>query len=317
MLSRFIKSIFICVIALNARAQTLTVDVSGTISSEKSSRLQGAVISVTKDGKHFTSFPTSFEGTYHLYLPLGSEYEVNVAKKNYVHKVFTVNTMGVPYNEGRKKFSDIIADVELIAFQEGVDYSLLDQPMNKFYYNSKKEDFEYDREYCKSMLALVEQIKEANKEAVQLAKQAEEKLLLAADLAKQKMIKDELLAIQTETFKRLNDELAKSSEVVAETKTSDDLHYNYKPDNAVLTADALYVNPNKNERVAALLIKYKPGVTEEVFIGEHVIIIQRILVSDDMAWVYQKKMFDWGGISYFRDGQPITESTFEIETKAS
>jgi len=69
-----------------------------------------------------------------------------------------------------------------------------------------------------------------------------------------------------------------------------------------------------NQRKKELLSKYKPGVTEETITGSNVVILQRILVKDGDVWVYQKKMFKWGGISFFRDEVPITESIFEQET---
>ena len=59
------------------------------------------------------------------------------------------------------------------------------------------------------------------------------------------------------------------------------------------------------------------GVTEEIIHGTNVIVIQRVVVRDQMAWVYHKKLFNWGGVACFRDGQAITESTFENETKVS
>ena len=65
----------------------------------------------------------------------------------------------------------------------------------------------------------------------------------------------------------------------------------------------------------ALLAKYPPGVTEETISGPGVVIIQRVVVKETDAYLYQKKIFSWGGISYFRDGTAITESTFEQETK--
>ncbi len=68
-------------------------------------------------------------------------------------------------------------------------------------------------------------------------------------------------------------------------------------------------------RLKALLAKYPPGVTEETITGTGIVIIQRVVVKESSAYVYQKKMFSWGGISYFRDSTPITESTFEQETK--
>ena len=70
-----------------------------------------------------------------------------------------------------------------------------------------------------------------------------------------------------------------------------------------------------NQRKKELLAKYPPGVTEETLNYNNVTILQRVLVKDGDVWVYQKKTFNWGGVSYFRDTQPITESIFEQETK--
>jgi hypothetical protein len=70
-----------------------------------------------------------------------------------------------------------------------------------------------------------------------------------------------------------------------------------------------------DDHIKALLAKYSQGVTEETINGTGVVIIQRVVVKGQNAWVYQKKVFSWGGISYFRDGNPITELIFENETK--
>jgi hypothetical protein len=70
-----------------------------------------------------------------------------------------------------------------------------------------------------------------------------------------------------------------------------------------------------DSRVKELLAKYKPGITKETINGSGVVILQQVVVKNNYAWVYQKKIFSWGGVSYFRDGLSITESTFELETK--
>jgi hypothetical protein len=70
-----------------------------------------------------------------------------------------------------------------------------------------------------------------------------------------------------------------------------------------------------DERLQQLLAKYPPGVSEETIPGEDVVIIKRVLVKDKMAFVYEKKIFNWGGIACFRDGMAITELVFEQETK--
>ncbi len=74
-------------------------------------------------------------------------------------------------------------------------------------------------------------------------------------------------------------------------------------------------SPQVDDRIRQLLAKYGPGVTEETISSSNVVIIQRVVVKDKMAWVFQKKIFNWGGITYFRDNAPITESTFESETR--
>ena len=68
-------------------------------------------------------------------------------------------------------------------------------------------------------------------------------------------------------------------------------------------------------KMKELMAKYPPGVTETTISGTGVVIIQRIVVKDSSAYTYHKKIFNWGGIAFFRDGASITESIFELETK--
>jgi hypothetical protein len=80
----------------------------------------------------------------------------------------------------------------------------------------------------------------------------------------------------------------------------------------ILQSDA---NQVTDERQKQLLAKYPSGVTEEIIPMEGVVIIKRVLVKERVAYVYEKKVFNWGGLAFFRDGAPITETTFEQETK--
>ncbi len=72
---------------------------------------------------------------------------------------------------------------------------------------------------------------------------------------------------------------------------------------------------SENSRMKELLAKYPPGVHESTLNGTGVIIVQRVVAKETIVYIYQKKIFNWGGISFFRDGASITESTFEQETK--
>jgi hypothetical protein len=72
-----------------------------------------------------------------------------------------------------------------------------------------------------------------------------------------------------------------------------------------------------DKKITDLVTKYKQKVTEEKQETESVVIVKRIVVRDQETWVYEKKTFSWGGVSYFRDKQRITASTFNMETASN
>jgi hypothetical protein len=80
----------------------------------------------------------------------------------------------------------------------------------------------------------------------------------------------------------------------------------------ILQSDA---SQSVDDRQKQLLAKYPPGVTEEMVPGDGVVVVKRIVVKNQTAYVYEKKIFNWGGIACFRDGNSITEIVFEQETK--
>jgi hypothetical protein len=220
-----------------------------------------------------------------------------------------VNTKGIPKERTLEKFPLIISDLELLDFHQGVDYSLFEQPINKYYYDPKKENFDYDRNYLKEMLALIDNVKLANRDAVQLAKTSAEKAS-----------KEELMKLQRESeamiMQKLDEELAAAKKLNSQKMENAVGLLNEVTITQAPAKDALRVHSNKSERIKTLLGKYKPGVTEEIIEGKNVVVIQRVLVKNDMVWVYHKKIFNWG-VAFFRDGEPITESIFELETRKS
>lgn len=310
----FIKTTLLLFIGFTAIAQSEDLKIGGRISDEKRIAMADAVVNVTRDGKTFTSFPTSLNGSYALYLPMGSEFVVTVSKPGYAKKYFTVSTLGVPAESAKRKFSVMVADLELIEYVPGVDYSMFNQPMNKYYFNPKADNFEFDKKYMKDMLAQVEDLKIAKKEAILMAKLKAEQDKKDAELAAQKVLRDEQLALEKANLKKLEEELAATKKAKEESGL---VNPSTLTTPKTLAKDALIVITNADQRIVTLLSKYKVGVTEEIIYGTNVIVIQRVLVRDQMAWVYHKKMFNWGGVAFFRDGQPITESTFENETKVS
>jgi hypothetical protein len=501
-------------------ASSTQVTFAGIISDDMGN-VSGANLQVTENGKAVTNVVSSAAGEYLFTIPFGGNFLIVVSKEGYVSKRFMVSTIGVPPDKQAEKFPTIKADIGLNKRYEGVDYSLLNQPINKFSYNPQRDNFEYDKPYLEQMLAGLNAIKDAEKaaknrmkelearynaavkegdknfgkkdwvtavgnyqkaldikpnehypkaqieninklsaEAAAMAKAnseakeqadkakrdadaiaAAEKLakdnaeaqarakrdaeakarLIAENEAKSKAKADSEATITKSTAeaeakakaafdaKKAADLLAAQSKADAEAKNKAEAEAKTKAEieakkaaellaaqskaealakastaskgNATpepTTADSpkakveavsynspKYLEAIKNadnffglkryrdakkyyeealtfkggdpyamgkviecekflnsdastltdERVKQLLAKYAPGVTEETITGPGVVILQRVVVKDNWAWVYQKKMFSWGGISFFRDATPIIESTFEIETK--
>jgi hypothetical protein len=296
-------------------SQDVTVDFEGRVSNDNAT-LSESIVQVLQDGKLLTSFKTDQNGSYNVYLPLGSDYLISISKNDYVQKYFSVSTKGIPQDQAGVKLPAIRADVDLFKYYEGVDYSMFDEPISKFYYSSKKGNFEYDKEYLKAKKEEMKKVKLAEKKAIQLA--------LQKNAAKQKELektpaKKEDIAKLSDEKKALDDKLAKQSlmlKLIEEEEKSA-----FKPKQAKNEVELNIVAANNDasnkvidKKINALVAKYKQGVTEEHQQGQGIIIIRRIVVREQEAWVYEKKIFDWGGISYFRDKQRITASTFNMET---
>jgi hypothetical protein len=307
--------LFICSSGLSF-SQDITVDFEGRVSHENNS-LSEVIVQVLQNGKLMTTFKTDNTGNYNIYLPLGNDYLISISKNDYVQKYFSVSTKGIPPEQAGIKFPAIKADVDLLKFYEGVDYSMFDEPITKFYYNKRKDNFDYDKEHLKAKMQAMKLVKEAEKKAIQLAlqkNQAKQKELDKAPANAIAKAQGEKLAAEK---KELDEKLVKESlmlKLIEEDKKS---IFNKEKEEVqlnIVAADNAVTNKIIDKKVNALVAKYKQGVTEERREGDGIIIIKRVLVREQEAWVYEKKIFNWGGVSYFRDKQRITASTFNMET---
>lgn len=81
------------------------------------------------------------------------------------------------------------------------------------------------------------------------------------------------------------------------------------------TAPAVSEEEKKKIYQSELRAKYPNGVTEEEFTDNGKTVLRRVVIKDDFAGVYTKVTHNWGGVYCFMDNTPITEVTFENETK--
>lgn len=295
-------------------SQDVTVDFEGRVSNDNMT-LSESIVQVLQDGKLLTSFKTDQNGSYNVYLPLGSDYLISISKNDYVQKYFSVSTKGIPQDQAGVKLPAIRADVDLFKYYEGVDYSMFDEPISKFYYSSKKGNFDYDKEYLKAKKEEMKKVKQAERKAIQLAlqknaaKQQElektpEKKEAVAKLNEEKKVLDEKLAKQSLMLKLIEEE----EKPLLKAKEKNEVELNIVAANNDASAKVI------DKKVNELIAKHKETVSEEQQTGQGVIVIRRVVVREENTWVYEKKIFDWGGVSYFRDKQRITASTFNQET---
>ncbi len=303
-------------------SQNLTVDFEGRVTHE-TSVLSEVIVQVLQDGKLLTSFKTDQTGNYNVYLPLGSDYIISISKNDYVQKYFSVSTKDIPADQSSVKFPSIRADVDLFKYYEGVDYTLFDEPINKFYYSTKKGNFEYDKNLLKEKKEAMKKIKLAEKQAILLAlKRNEEKQKQLEKSSKSEVAKKENADKLADEKKILDDKLAKQSLMMKLIEEDEKPIFKTNSEKNDIQLNIVAANNEESQKIidkkiTDLVSKHKQKVTEEKQETESVVIVKRIVVRDEETWVYEKKTFSWGGVAYFRDKQRITASTFNMETASN
>lgn len=162
---------------------TLTILVSNTIHAqdwnlilemiilEDGKDLSGAEINVYRDGKFVEKVTSDSKGRVDVNLEPGGLYEVTIGgSKNYIKKKLQINTKNIP-PEDVAEDRYFPAEVDIFKKLDGLNYSILEQPIGKIYYNPDKEEFDVDLDYTKSMKAQLDQLQEDY--LAQKAKEAE------------------------------------------------------------------------------------------------------------------------------------------------
>lgn len=101
-------------------------------------------------GKYFCSLPIEFP----------ENYIIKVSNPNYIHKFFKLSTENVPVGEWKAKAMNIATEIILTEKVDGVDYSFLNKPLNRYYYDVKVNKFVYDEKLLSHSLKLLNEMKE-------------------------------------------------------------------------------------------------------------------------------------------------------------
>jgi len=195
---------------------------------------------------------TGAGGSFSFKLEMNKEYIVAVSKKGYVHKKIKFNTK-IPDEElgiWVREFA-----IGLVEYCEGVDYSVLDEPVDVIKFSVRKKDFESDKTFVYKMKTRLENLM-INIDQCNIDKYND--LLDKAD----KLFKEKSYEEARKEYKAANEifpeekypanQISKINSNIGKEKNIDDLY-----NNTITEADALYTQKRYDEA----LLKYKGALT--------------------------------------------------------
>jgi hypothetical protein len=152
-------------------ANNLAVD--ATVKDQDGGRLSGVQVELYENGALVNKVMTGKNGRFDLLLDFGFEYMIKISKKGFVAKKLEINTERVPAagQDWGYEFGGFVVD--LFSELDGFDYSILDKPIAKVYFDPNLDYFKYDEIYTKQIQAEVDRMIAEYKERLKLKTQLE------------------------------------------------------------------------------------------------------------------------------------------------
>lgn len=240
------------------------IKIKGRVTYERKA-LEGATVTIKRDGKTVKTFTTPKSGKFYYILELNENYIIEVSKPYYVTEKIEIDTR-VPSQKLQEGVTgNFSINIDLIELFEELDLSILEKPIAKIKYFPEKDAFDYDRKHFekinKYVTSLYEQYYKLKEEG---ASPVKEKLSIAEN-TKQNEVKEK-------------DENDKVSENKKTNKNTENLKTNNKvkqkisethkkePEDSLLTKEKLEEdekNLNKQIEKDITLKEYKEQIYNE------------------------------------------------------
>ncbi|HEU4716361.1 MAG TPA: hypothetical protein VFU15_00930 [Bacteroidia bacterium] len=168
---RFSLLVLLVFSTVQATASTLTFSITFKITEynppgKRNFPLDNCIFSIRKNDLADSSFtcPDSLEK---FILPFGNDYVISIGKSGYVTKRFGVSTKNIPEKREKEPFNEMLVETSLFRLIPGSDYSCLDNPVAKIYFNAAPDvdDFDYDRAYTDSVSRCIQRLMTGQAEA--------------------------------------------------------------------------------------------------------------------------------------------------------
>lgn len=158
-------------------------------------RVKGAIVTLVNMDKYpevTRSVETPGNGKFIFILKPDIDYLIIASKTGLVTKKIIFSTKNVHENRAGKRFTHFPIEISLFEEVEGLNISILKEPIGKIVYNYKIDDFEVDKEYAKSIRTQVLVLQKAL-QAIR-KKAAIDKKIEMKRLVKAKRVEDRELA---------------------------------------------------------------------------------------------------------------------------
>lgn len=159
-----------------------------------------------------------------------------------------------------------------------------------------------------ALMAQAEEKRKAEREALEKKKE-EERLKKEAELAAQQKAEEERLRKEKEESERL---LAEKR--AAEMKEAEEKRLANLGDMESIKERLNQMDKKSDEFVMELAKVYPNGVTEEVEEYKNRTVYKRIVVNNNRGHLYEKVVYNYGGVFYFKDGDSVAQFVWDKET---
>lgn len=172
------------VVAYQAQSQDANnLALDATVKDQAGGKLTSVDVTLLQDGVLVNRVKTGKNGRFDLLLDFDHEYIIEASKPGYISKKMYVNTRNVPEDEQLWGYEYGGFAIDLFQSIEGVDFSILEKPVAKIYYDPNLQNFDYDKMYTKQIKAeldaLIADYEKKEKLQEQILKQINEDYAIA------------------------------------------------------------------------------------------------------------------------------------------
>ncbi|HBX53638.1 MAG: hypothetical protein A2275_09670 [Bacteroidetes bacterium RIFOXYA12_FULL_35_11] len=336
----------LCLILSNTSfAQKQKLLVSGKIAIDDG-KPAGTVIKIEKDGTHWKNVSVGENGRFTIGLEYQFDYILSFEKKKYVTKKISISTKLPPDVKIDEGYDPFQFNINLFKQYEGVNTVVFNQPVGIIKYSSKKDDFDFDTDYTKSIQSEISkaesevEVKKNEEKEQQKQEQLANNLNKAnntanndANKAKAKQDEDSKNKVKPKAEndnkniqnagKSTNEEYQAMLKAKAENdarKRNEAQAKSEEDKRRLAEAKAKQEEEMRKAKAAGKLKSYLAsiypnGITIEKSKDDRKESNRYIVNRDSLANEYIEVIHSWGGKYYFKNGETISNIIFKKETK--